>query len=234
MDKIKEKLSMPAVQVIIFAILILLGAMFIFVTAEKDKEYNTPDMTDPRAVATVTSVTSYSAEENGKIREYSDAVVNFSVNENFYDNISIYKIPFHVDIGDTLNIKYDKDYPNICSVVDDPEPKYSIFAYIFWTAVSVFGIFGLILAVRRVKLKEIRENVALKNATQEEIDGVKEGYVGEDGVVSSNSSLSDDKIDYNKEYDVNKGVMDSYFDPFATYSSYGEEGDNSDFGGNNF
>ena len=87
----------------------------------------------------------------------------------------------------------------------------------------VFGIFGLLLAIRRVKLKEISENVAAKNATQEEIDRVKEGYIGEDGVIGQSIALSDDKIDYNQEYDVNKGVMDSYFDPFATYSDYGEE-----------
>lgn len=234
MDKIKEKLSLPMVQVVIFSLLILCGLISIAVTFKSDKEYNTPDMTDMRAVATVTSVTSYSGEENGKIVEYSDVVVSFSVNENEYSNISVYKVPFHVEIGDTLNIKYDKDYPNICSVVDDPEPRYSILAYIFWTAVTIFGGFGLILAVRRVKLRKIEENVAAKNATQEEIDSVKEGYIGEDGVVGQSVALSDDKIDYTKEYDINRGVMDSYFDPFATYSEYGEEGSNSDIGGNNF
>ena len=223
MEKIKEKLSIPRVQVILFALLTLCSLIFIIMTVKSDKEHNTPDMTDTRAVATVMSVTSYSAEENGIVMEYSDVIVNFSINDRIYNNISIYKVPFHVEIGDHLSIKYDKDYPNICSVVDDPKPRYSIFAYIFWTAVMVFGIFGLLLAIRRVKLKEISENVAAKNATQEEIDRVKEGYIGEDGVVGQSIALSDDKIDYNKEYDVNKGVMDSYFDPFATYSDYGEE-----------
>ena len=234
MEKIKEKLSVPIVQVIIFSILIVLSAVLIFETAKSDKAHNTPDMTDPRAVARVTSVTSYSAEENGKIIEYSDVVVDFSVDGNDYTNISVYKVPFRVNIGDHLNIKYDKNYPSICSVVDDPEPRYSVFTYIFWSAVGVFGIFGLILAVRRVKLREIEKNVALKNATREEIDGVKEGYIGEDGVIGQAVALSDDKIDYNQEYDVNRGVMDSYFDPFATYSDYGEESADPDLNGNNF
>jgi len=223
MEKIKEKLSVPMVQVVIFTIIVLCGLTFTVTTAQSDREYNTPDMTDPRAVAKVMSVTTYSAEENGEIVQYSDVIVNFTVNENEYNNISVYKVPFYVEIGSTLNIKYDKEHPNICSVVDDPEPRYSILTYILWTAVTVFGIGGLILAIRRVKLKEIRENVAAKNATKQEIDGVKEDYIGEDGVVGQSVALSDNTIDYNKEYDVNRGVMDSYFDPFATYSDYGEE-----------
>ena len=223
MDKIKEKLSVPMVQIILFALLTVCGLTFIVTTAESDNEYNTPDMTDPRAAAVVTSVTSYSAEENGKIVEYSDVIVSFSVDGDEYNNISVYKVPFHVDIGNTLNIKYDKDYPDICSIVDDPEPRYSILAYVFWTAVTLFGIAGLIFSIRRARLKEIRENVAARNATREEIDSVKEAYIGEDGVVGQSTALSDDKIDYNQEYDANRGVMDSYFDPFATYSDYGEE-----------
>lgn len=229
MDKIKEKLSLPVVQIISFAVLVFLGIIFIAVNVKKDNEHNTPDMTDPRAVATVTSVTSYSYNERDTLKELSDITVDFYIENRLYTNISIYQIPFHVDIGDQLNIKYDKDYPSVCSVVDDPEPQYSISAYIFWSAVTVFGIFGLILAVRRSKLAEIHENVLKKNATREEIDNVKQGYAGEDGTVNTNASPFDDKIDYNQVYDENKGVMDSYFDPFATYGGY-EEGDNSDIG----
>ena len=229
MDKIKEKLSLPVVQIISFAVLVFLGIIFIAVNVKKDNEHNTPDMTDPRAVATVTSVTSYSYNEGDTLKELSDITVDFYIENQLYTNISIYQIPFHVDIGDQLNIKYDKDYPSVCSVVDDHEPQYSISAYIFWSAVTVFGIFGLILAVRRSKLAEIHENVLKKNATREEIDNVKQGYAGEDGTVNTNASPFDDKIDYNQVYDENKGVMDSYFDPFATYGGY-EEGDNSDIG----
>ena len=229
MDKIKEKLSLPVVQIISFAVLVFLGIIFIAVNVKKDNEHNTPDMTDPRAVATVTSVTSYSYNEGDTLKELSDITVDFYIENRLYTNISIYQIPFHVDIGDQLNIKYDKDYPSVCSVVDDPEPQYSIFTYIFLSAVIIFGIFGFILAIRRSKLIEIQENVLKKNATREEIDNVKQGYAGEDGTVNTNASPFDDKIDYNQVYDENKGVMDSYFDPFATYGGY-EEGDNSDIG----
>ena len=229
MDKIKEKLSLPVVQITAFALVIFLGIIFIAVTVKKDNEHNTPDMTDPRAVATVTSVTSYSYNEGDTLKELSDITVDFYIENRLYTNISIYQIPFHVDIGDQLNIKYDKDYPSVCSVVDDPEPQYSIFTYIFLSAVIIFGIFGFILAIRRSKLIEIQENVLKKNATREEIDNVKQGYAGEDGTVNTNASPFDDKIDYNQVYDENKGVMDSYFDPFATYGGY-EEGDNSDIG----
>ena len=229
MDKIKEKLSLPVVQIISFAVLVFLGIIFIAVTVKKDNEHNTPDMTDPRAVATVTSVTSYSYNEGDTLKELSDITVDFYIENQLYSNISIYQIPFHVDIGDPINIKYDKDYPNICSVVDDPEPQYSIFTYIFLSAVIIFGIFGFILAIRRSKLIEIQENVLKKNATREEINNVKSGYAGENGKVDIDAAPFDNNIDYNQAYDENKGVMDSYFDPFATYGGYEEE-DNSDIG----
>ena len=162
MDKIKEKLSLPVVQITAFALVIFLGIIFIAVTVKKDNEHNTLDMTDPRAAATVTSVTSYSYNEGDTLKELSDITVDFYIENQLYSNISIYQIPFHVDIGDPINIKYDKDYPNICSVVDDPEPQYSIFTYIFLSAVIIFGIFGFILAIRRSKLIEIQENVLKK------------------------------------------------------------------------
>lgn len=233
MEKIKEKLSLPVIQITSFALVILLGIVFIAVTVKNDKEHNTPDMTDPRAVATVTSVTSYSYNDGDTLKELSDVTVDFYIENSLYTNVSIYQIPFHVDIGDTLNIKYDKDYPSVCSVVDDPKPQYSISAYILWSAVTVFGVFGFALAIRRAKLLEIKENVLKKNATREEIDNVKSGYAGENGTVNMDAAPFDTKIDYNQAYDENKGVMESYFDPFATYGGY-EEGDNSDIDGNHF
>ena len=234
MEKIKEKLSTPLVQMIFFAVVILLGLVFIFETAKKDKEHNTPDMTDPRAEAVVTSVSSYSYEENGSLKELSDVTVDFYIEGVLHSNVSIYQIPFRVDLGDKLNIKYNEDHPDICSVVDDPEPSYSVTAYIFWTGVIVFGIAAFTLAARRSKLHEISRNVAEKNATQEEIDTVKQGYAGDGETADVNAAPFDNTIDYNQVYDENRGVMDSYFDPFATYGGYEEEGDSSDIDGNHF
>lgn len=232
MENIKEKLSKPLVQMIFFALVILLGVVSIFETAKSDKEHNTPDMTDPRAEAVVTSVSSYSYEEGGILKELSDVTVDFYIEGTLHSNVSIYQIPFHVDIGSKLNIKYNEDYPDICSVVDDPEPSYSITAYIFGTGVIVFGIAAFTLAARRSKLHEIRRNVDEKNATQEEVDTVKQGYAGDGEKADVNAAPFDNTIDYNQVYDENRGVMDSYFDPLATYSGYEEEGDNSDIGGN--
>ena len=229
MEKIKEKLAVPAVQIIIFAVIIVTGLSLIFITAQKDNERNTPDMRDPRAVAVVTGVTTMSSDN----AEYYNIIVDFEgADGNVYRNIAIYNIPFSVNIGDKINIKYDVSQPSICSVVDDPVVSYSTIAYIFWSAVVLIGIFGFGVAVRRSHLKEIREQVAERNATREEIDKVKEGYGSYDGTGKANPDAApfSDKIDYNKIYDENRGVMDSYFDPTATYVGYNDDGS----GDNNF
>lgn len=234
MDKIKEKFSKPLFQMIFFAFVVFMGVILTAYTVKMDKEHNTPDMTDPRAEAVVTSVTSYSYGEGGNVKTMSDVTVDFYIGDELHSNVSIYQIPFHVDIGDILNIKYDADYPDICSVVDDPEVKYSVTAYIFLTALTLAGLAGFILAVRRSKLAEIRKSVAERNATQEEIDVIKQGYAGDNGKADADAAPFDNTIDYNQAYDENKGVMDSYFDPFATYGGYEEEGDSSNIGGSNF
>ncbi len=230
MDRIKEKLAIPAVQMIIFALIIVAGVSLIMLTSQKDKEHNTPDMRDPRAVAVVTGVTAMSSDN----AEYYNVIVDFDgADGHSYRNIAIYNIPFKVTIGDHINIKYDAEQPSICSVVDDPVISYSLVAYIFWSAVVLIGILGFGAAVRRSHLKEIRENVAQRNATREEIDKVKEGYGSYDGTGKPNPDAApfSDKIDYNKIYDENRGVMDSYFDPTAPYVGYDEDDGSGD---NNF
>ena len=230
MEKIKEKLAIPTVQIIIFAVIIITGLSLIFITAQNDNKRNTPDMRDPRASAIVTGVTVMSSEN----AEYYNAIVDFEGTDgNMYRNIAIYNIPFKVAVGDSLNIKYDASQPNICSVVDDPAVSYSITSYVFLSAVVLVGILGFGAAVRRSHLKEIRENVSERNATREEIDKVKEGYGSYDGTGKPNPDAApfSDKIDYNKIYDENRGVMDSYFDPTALYSGYSEDDGSED---NNF
>ena len=230
MEKIKEKLAIPTVQIIIFALIIVMGVSFIMRTARMDNERNTPDMRDPRAVASVTGVTTMSTDD----AEYYNVIVDFDgVDGNSYRNIAIYNIPFKVNIGDSINIKYDASQPSICSVVDDTVVSYSIGAYILWSAVVLIGICGFGAAVRRSHLKEVRDNVAKRNATREEIDKVKEGYGSYDGTGKPNPEAApfSDKIDYNKIYDENRGVMDSYFDPTALYVGYDEDDGSGD---NNF
>lgn len=226
MKKIKEKLSQPFMQMIIFALIFSVSVVLIITTAMKDKERNTPDMTDPRADAVVTSVSSYTAsDDSGEVSEHYNVTVDFSIDGELYSNVSVYNVPFQINIGDHLNIKYDAAQPSICSVVDDPEPHYSTLTYIFFSATAVFSVFAFALAVRRSKLQEIRENVAKKNATAEEIDRVKEGYGSYDGTGKANVDAApfSDKIDYNQIYDENKGVMDSFYDPTAPYMGYDEE-----------
>ena len=230
MEKIKEKLAIPTVQIIIFALIILAGISLIMLTVKNDNERNTPDMRDPRASAVVTGVTVMSSEN----AEYYNVIVDFEGTDgNSYRNIAIYNIPFKVAVGDSINIKYDAAQPSICSVVDDPVVSYSITAYVFLSAVVLMGILGFCAAVRRSHLKEISDNVSKRNATREEIDKVKEGYGSYDGTGKPNPDAApfSDKIDYNKIYDENRGVMDSYFDPTALYSGYSEDDGSED---NNF
>ncbi len=228
METVRKQLSQPWVQMVMFGLLVMIGSVCMFGAVRADKEHNTPDMTDPRAEAVVTSVSSYSATaEDGSAREYYNVTVDFSINGEQYQNISLYNVPFHVEVNDHLPIKYDAAQPFICSVVDDPPAEYHTTTYVLCAAAIIVGICGIVVAGRRRKLQEIHAAVEEKNAELSDLESVKEGYGNYEGTAKANVEAApfSDAIDYNQIYDENRGVMDAFYDPTAPYTGYEEPGE---------
>ncbi len=230
MGNIKEKLSEPLSQILIFALLFMMSFVGIVLTVRDDKVRNTPDTTDPRTYGTVTSIaSSYTVPAaKGEVKEYYTVTVDFSTEDGTeYTNVFVYNVPFAVNTGDRLYIEYDETQPNICSVVDDPPVQYHSLLYIFFAALGIFSIFGFALAVRRSNLQRIKKEVDRKNAELSDLENVKEGYGSYDGTgkINLDAAPFSDRIDYNQIYDENQGVMDSFYDPTAPYMGYDDSTD---------
>lgn len=119
-----------------------------------------------------------------------------------------------IDQGQTLEVYYRTENPSYCHPVMI-FPDYTVITIILWIAVA-----GC-CAAAGINLSTVLRNKDGYVPTYE-----KPEDIGTFGEVGADSGLSDSKIDYSAGDVFSDKLMDSYVDPFATYSGY--DGENTD------
>ena len=124
-----------------------------------------------------------------------------------------------VDQGQTIDIYYKTANPSYCHPVMI-YPDYTVITIILWIIVG-----GCVVAAG-INLSTVMRNKNGYVPTYE-----KPEDIGTFGDVGADSGLSDKKIDYSAGDVFSDNLMDSYVDPFATYTGYDEENTAQDSGG---
>lgn len=113
-----------------------------------------------------------------------------------------------LDVGGTIDVYYHTDDPNFC---------HPVFIYPDYTAAYITLAILIVICCAAVYMNMVtiirnRHGYIPKFEKAEEI-----GYMGEAG---ADNGLSDDQRDYAAGDVFSNNLMDSYVDPFATYTGY--------------
>ena len=124
-----------------------------------------------------------------------------------------------IDIGDKLDIYYRTEDPSFC---------HPAFLYPDYTAAYI--ILALIIAACAVVIF-LNVDTIIRNRHGYVPKFTKPDEIGYMGELGAESGLDDKSIDYAASDVFSSNVMDSYVDPFASYTGYDEDGAQGDGSG---
>ena len=211
MKKTKFKIS-PIILVILGAVIAVacLAAVFAVKASDKDND-------NYRKTAALTSALCTDKYTYSSANEKGDTVSHYVITAKFGNEVNSYTVTMtsedpaydSIDINSEFDLYYQTDDPYDCRPAAAFPDRLPLFIFLFsLTAVS--------LAVAALNLATIFRNLepAEKLPEIEEI-----GILGDNTV---DNGLSDMNIDYTASTPSGNTIMDSYSDPFASYSGYNE------------
>ncbi len=216
-DKPKRKFNIPPIAFVIFSGVVIIGCIIgicsVYSMYYEDESFKSAAGT---ADAVCTDKTVFVDGNNYALIHHYVMVVQFYTEDD--ENGELYQVTLdesnvyfeNIEVGDTIQLYYDKEEPTICHptiLYGDPTPYYIIFGIVILAA--------FILAV--INLNTLIRNINGYTPKYTKPEGI--GYMG-DG--SATGGPGDSSIDYNSANAFNDKLMDSYVDPFATYSGYGD------------
>lgn len=214
----KKKFNIPPIALVITAV-ILLGISIVLLVGliDSEKEIREFRSIAKSAHAEVLTKTVYTS---GTDDDYTiHYIFDISFNTNKFDWGDTIRLQIDetsdtfkdVDIGQKIDILYDPNNPYDCR----PEMRYpnNTFRYIL-LALMIIG--SLVLG-------GINLDTLLRNIHGYTPKYTKPDEIGTMGDASVDNGLSDNQIDYGASDSFSDHLMDSYSDPFATYSGYDEE-----------
>ncbi len=214
----KKKFNIPPIAIIIICGILIIVFLFILInkiSSNKGKEDFKRSAVYTEAV--IDAKTSYTAgDDNNYTIHY---LTDLTVDTDKHNEGGEYS--FRLDLttpeleklnpGETIGVYYNPDNPSECIPASDI-PNYTVNYFVL---IIIIVILGIITGINVDILMRNIHGYTPKYTRPEDI-----GTMGEAG---AENSLSDSQIDYSANDTFSAGVMDSYSDPFATYSGYDEE-----------
>ncbi len=211
-----RRFNIPPVALVIFAVIVIAGC-FIGIWCVYSKYYDDESFKNAAgtAEAVCTEKDVYSQGDGAEAVTHYIMLIEFHTEED--ESGEPYQVVLDetaesfkdISVGDTIDVYYDKENPQICRPViffGDPVPAYVIFGIIIFAALILAGI----------NLNTIIRNIHGYTPKFTKPDDI--GYTGG----GTSDVVGDSNVDYNSADVFNNSVMDSYADPFATYSGYDE------------
>ncbi len=161
--------------------------------------------------------TIYTSNENGTAQEHYNLLLTYSYRNRDYEALIDETTPTlkGVDIGDTVMVRCLREDPQICRTSDSIPSQISLYI-----TCLVILLAGLLIAA--LNLRTILRNLhpVYQKLEQEDM----ELYAGDGTAAPGQDHLSDTSIDYAAGDTFSDRLMDTFSDPFATYTGYEEEG----------
>ena len=215
-----KKFHIPPITLVIISAIILVVSLFVMIyTANVSKEGDEFRSKAHTAQARIMSKTVYTLnndEDDGFTVHY---LMNITFNTEEDGSGDQYNIQLDetssvfdtLEPDDTMTVLFDPNDPSDCR----PETKYrnNNILYIILVVISIGSI-----VVAAINLETIRRNIHGYTPKYTCPDDI--GTLGEAG---AQNGLGDSSIDYSASDVYSNNLMDSYSDPFATYSGYDEE-----------
>lgn len=213
----KRKFNIPPIAFVIFSVVVIIGCIIgicsVYSMYYEDESFKSAAGT---ADAVCTDKTVFVDGSNYALINHYVMVVQFYTEDD--ENGELYQVTLdesnvyfkNIEVGDTIQLYYDKGEPTICHptiLYGDPTPYYVIFGIIILAA--------FILAV-------INLNTLIRNINGYTPQYTKPEDIGYMGDGSATGGPGDSSIDYNSANAFDDKLMDSYVDPFAAYSGYGD------------
>lgn len=215
-----RKFNIPPIAFIIASAVIIIGCVIgicsVYFSFYEDENFKNSAGT---ADAVCTDKTVYVDGNNYALIKHYVMVVQFYTEDD--ENGELYQgtldesnVYFeNIEIGDTIQLYYDREDPTICHptiLYGDATPYYVIFAIII-VAAFILALVNLNTFIRNI------HGYTPKYTKPNDIE-----TLGED---MTENGLTDNNINYNSTDVFSDKLMDSYVDPFVSYSGYedGEE-----------
>lgn len=219
----KKKFHLPPIVLVILSGIIMICCIIISIHVTNANKENREFMKDAnKAEAYVRNKTAYTIGTDDEYVIHYNLEIAFNTSKytdekNFVTVIDVTSEAFKdIEPGMTIDVYFHEDNPSDCRP-----------AILFTdnTMIYIILVIGFIFAIAMawLNLDTIIRNIhgyAPRFAKPEEI-----GFMGDPNV---DNGLSDNSIDYSAGDVFSNNIMDSYSDPFATYSGY-EEGQNGSF-----
>lgn len=223
----EQKFHVPPIAIIILCGILIIVFLFVLINKISSNKYK-EDFKRSAAYteAVINSKTVYTeGDDNNYTIHY---ITDLTIDTDKHNEGGEYS--FRVDLtapelenlepGQTIAVYYNSDNPSECIPASDiPDNTVSYFALVI-----ILIILGIIAGINIDTLVRNIHGYTPKYTRPEDI-----GTMGEAG---ADNSLSDSQIDYGANDTFSSNVMDSYSDPFATYSGYDEDQGNSSPEGN--
>ena len=214
----KKKFNIPPIALVIVSVILLfVGIVLLLNIIDSEKEFKEFESIATRTKAEVLSKSVYTSGTDDDFTVHY--IFSLSFNTGKFDWGDTFNVQIdetsdafkNVDIGQKIEVMYDPDNPYDCR----PVIKYE-------NHTSAYILIGLLI-VGSLVLGFINTDTLIRNIHGYTPKFTKPDEIGTMGDASVDNGLSDTQIDYGASDTFSDGVMNSYSDPFATYSGYGDE-----------
>lgn len=209
----KIKLS-PIIIVICSAVVLAASLLTVYGVAKHDSEDNEFRRSSKMSTAVCLDKEEYTIDENGRAVVYYRLLVEFEgAHGSVTTEINSDDPSFaSVDVNSSFDVYYQPDDPYNCRPVFTFPNRTGMYIFL-----AVLSLISLVLIV--LNMITIIRNI---NGYQPVYERPED--IGTLGDINADSGLSDTSRDYSGTNPANDKLMDSYADPFATYTGYEEGG----------
>ena len=217
----KKKLRLPPIVLVILAVIIMICCVIVSMHITNSNKENREFLKEAtKTEAEIRNKTAYTlgTDDDYVIHYVFEIAFNMSKYTDEKDFVTTMdetaEILKDLEPGATIEIYYNNDDPSECHpamIYSDNTAAYVILIILFVAAIAMAWI-NIDTIIRNI------HGYAPRFAKPEDI-----GFMGDR---NADNGLSDNAIDYGAGDVFSNNLMDSYSDPFATYSGY-DEGENN-------
>lgn len=219
----KAKLS-PIVIVICTALILVSSLITVFAVSKHDSDDNEYRDTARLAAAKCLDKEEYTSTDDGVPTRYYRLFIEFDAGHGMLSTEITSDDPSYntIDVNSEFDVYYQTDDPYNCRP-----------AFTFPNRTRLYVFLGILSAVSIV-LMIINIITIIRNIHGYQPAFEKPDDIGTFGDINADSGLGDKDRDYSGTNPVNDKIMDSFSDPFATYSGYDENGSGEQLSGEYF